>query len=116
MSFPEQRPRRMRRTSALRGLVREITLDARDLIAPLFVKEGIADPQPIVSMPGQSQHTLESLRKEAAEIASRGVTAFMLFGVPAEKDAVGSEASNPDGIAQRALRALRDDLGDEHVV
>jgi porphobilinogen synthase len=116
MSFPDQRPRRMRRTPALRGLVRETTLDVRDLIAPLFVKEGIDEPQPIGSMPGQSQHTLESLRKEAAEIASRGVTAFMLFGVPAEKDAVGSEASNPEGIAQRALRALRDDLGDEHVI
>ena len=67
-------------------------------------------------MPGQFQHTLESLRKEATDIASRGVIAFMLFGVPERKDAEGSEAWNPDGIAQRALRTLREELGDDHVV
>jgi porphobilinogen synthase len=106
----------MRRTPALRSLVRETTLDVRDLIAPLFVKEGITDAQPVASMPGQVQHTLESLRKEAAEIAARGVTAFMLFGVPATKDAEGSEAWNPQGISQRGLRALREELGDEHVI
>ncbi len=106
----------MRRTPALRALVGETRLDVRDLIAPLFVKEGIADPQPIASMPGQLQHTLESLRKEAAEIAARGIPAFVLFGIPAHKDAEGSEASNPEGIAQQALRALREELGDEHVV
>jgi porphobilinogen synthase len=86
------------------------------LIAPLFVKEGIAEPVPIVSMPGQSQQTLESLRKEANEIADKGVVAFMLFGIPARKDPQGSEAWNPDGIAQRGLRVLRQELGDDHVV
>jgi porphobilinogen synthase len=106
----------MRRTPALRALVRETELSPRHLIAPLFVKEGIAEPVPIASMPRQFQHTLESLRKEAAEIASRGVLAFMLFGVPERKDAEGSEAWNPDGIAQRALRELREELGDDHVV
>jgi porphobilinogen synthase len=106
----------MRRTPALRALVRETGLAPRHLVAPLFVKEGISEPAPIASMPGQSQHTLESLRKEAAEIASRGVLAFMLFGVPERKDFEGSEAWNPDGIAQRALRDLREDLGDEHVL
>jgi porphobilinogen synthase len=106
----------MRRTPALRSLVRETTLDVRDLIAPLFVKEGIADPQPIASMPGQFQHTLESLRKEAAEMASRGVTAFMLFAIPAGKDAEGSEAWNPEGISQQAIKALRGELGEEHVI
>jgi porphobilinogen synthase len=116
MTFPQQRPRRMRRTPALRSLVRESTLDARDLIAPLFVKEGIADPQPIASMPGQVQHTLESLRKEAAEIASRGVTAFMLFGIPANKDSEGTEAWKPQGISQRGLSALREELGNDHVI
>ncbi len=116
MAFPRQRPRRLRRTPALRALVREVELSPRDLIAPLFVKEGIAEPVEIPSMPGQYQHTLESLRKEAAEIASRGVTAFMLFGVPERKDAQGSEAWNPDGIAQRGLRVLRKELGDEHVI
>jgi porphobilinogen synthase len=114
--FPRQRPRRMRRTPALRSLVRETELSPRHLIAPLFVKEGVSDPVPISSMPGQFQHTLESLRKEAAEIASRGVLAFVLFGVPERKDAEGSEAWNPDGISQMALRTLRAELGDEHVV
>ncbi|MEX2204551.1 MAG: porphobilinogen synthase [Actinomycetota bacterium] len=114
--FPRQRPRRMRRTHALRSLVRETELSPRQLIAPLFVKEGVSDPVPISSMPGQFQHTLESLRKEASEIASRGVLAFVLFGVPGRKDAEGSEAWNPDGISQKALRTLRAELGDEHVV
>jgi porphobilinogen synthase len=116
MSFPEQRPRRLRRTPALRSLVRETELRPSDLIAPLFVKESIGEPAPIASMPGQSQHTLESIRKEAVEIAERGVLAFMLFGVPEHKDAVGSEAWNPDGITQRAIRALAQEFGDDAVV
>src|SRR4029450_2982103 len=99
VAFPENRPRRMRRTAALRSLVRETDLAPRHLIAPLFVKEGIDQPQEIASMPGQFQHTLESLRKEAREIASRGVIAFVLFGVPERKDAEGSEAWKPEGIA-----------------
>jgi porphobilinogen synthase len=106
----------MRRTPALRALIRETDLGPRHLVAPLFVKEGVSEPVPIASMPGQFQHTLESLRKEASEIASRGVLAFMLFGVPERKDAEGSQAWNPDGIAQRALRVLREELGDDHVV
>ena len=97
MTLP-YRPRRMRRTPALRAMIRETTLEPRQLIAPLFAKEGIAEPVPIASMPGQFQHTLESLRKEAVETAERGVLAFMLFGVPARKDAEGSEAWSPDGI------------------
>ena len=106
----------MRRTPALRSLIRETDLTPRHLIAPLFVKEGIAEPAPIASMPGQSQQTLESLRKEANEIAARGVVAFMLFGIPDRKDPQGSEAWNPDGIAQRALRVLREEFGDDQVV
>jgi porphobilinogen synthase len=106
----------MRRTPALRTLLRETDLTPRHLIAPLFVKEGISEPVPIGSMPGQLQHTLESLRKEAVEIASRGVLAFMLFGVPERKDSEGSEAWNPDGISQKALRTLRAELGEEHVL
>src|SRR5437867_135311 len=116
MPFPQSRPRRMRRTPALRALIRETDLTPRHLIAPLFVKEGIAEPVSIASMPGQSQHTLESLRKEANEIAAKGVVAFMLFGIPARKDPQGSEAWNPDGIAQRGLRVLREELGDDRVV
>jgi porphobilinogen synthase len=106
----------MRRTPAHRSLVRETDLAPRHLLAPLFVKEGIDDPIPIDSMPGQFQHTLESLRKEAAEIASTGVPGLILFGVPERKDPEGSEAWNPDGIAQRALRTLRAELGEDAVV
>jgi porphobilinogen synthase len=106
----------MRRTPALRALVRETDLSPRHLIAPLFVKEGIAEALPIASMPGHAQHTLESLRKEAREIASRGVAAFVLFGIPARKDPEGSEAWNPAGIAQQGLKALREELGDDHVL
>ena len=83
MSFPEHRPRRLRRTPALRALVRETRLHTDDLIAPMFCKEGIDEPVTISSMPGQFQHTLESLRKEAVATAETGVRAFMLFGVPA---------------------------------
>jgi porphobilinogen synthase len=106
----------MRRTSALRSLIRETDVRPDDLIAPLFVKESIDEPVSISSMPGQFQHTLESLRKEAVEIAERGVRAFILFGVPTRKDAEGSEAWNPDGIAQLAIRALRDEFADDAVV
>jgi porphobilinogen synthase len=116
MAFPQQRPRRLRRTAALRALVRQTDLAPRHLIAPLFVKEGISEPMLIPSMPGHAQHTMESLRKEAREIASKGIVAFVLFGIPARKDPEGSEAWNPDGVAQRALSALREELGPDHVL
>jgi porphobilinogen synthase len=116
MSFPEHRPRRLRRTPALRALVRETRLHAEDLIVPMFCKEGIDEPVPISSMPGQLQHTLESLRKEAVATAETGVRAFMLFGVPAAKDPEGSQAWHPDGIGQRAIAALREEFGDDAVV
>src|SRR5215217_3682684 len=111
--FPVGRPRRLRRSRVLRELAREHELSRRDLVAPLFVKEGIAEAVPIASMPGHAQHTLESLRKEAAELTGRGIPALLLFGIPAAKDAEGSQAWAPDGIIQRALRALRADLGDD---
>jgi porphobilinogen synthase len=111
--FPLSRPRRLRRTRVLRELARETDLSRRDLVAPLFVKEGIDEPVPISSMPGHHQHTLESLRKEAAELAALGVPALLLFGIPAHKDAEGSQAWAPEGIIQRALRALAADLGKE---
>jgi porphobilinogen synthase len=116
MSFPDHRPRRMRAREALRRMVRATDLTPRNFVAPLFVKEGITEPAPISSMPGHSQHTLESLRKEAVDIASRGVRNFILFGLPAHKDAEGSESHNPTGIAQLALQALRDELGHDCVV
>jgi porphobilinogen synthase len=111
-SFPQARPRRLRRTATLRGLVRETTLTPEHLIAPLFVKEGVDGPEPVASMPGVAQHTVASLRHEVKELRSVGVTAFLLFGVPANKDAAGSQAWNRDGILQQALRALREDHGD----
>jgi porphobilinogen synthase len=114
--FPAVRPRRLRRTAALRRLVAETRLSVDDLVAPLFVREGIDAPVPIDSMPGQAQHTVESLVGEAKRLASLGVPAVILFGVPQRKDATGSEAYNPTGIAQRALTALRDTLGDQLVL
>jgi porphobilinogen synthase len=114
--FPEVRPRRLRRTPALRRLVAETTLGVDDLVAPLFVKEGITEPEPVASMPGVFQHTLESLRKEVRALADLGVPAVILFGVPMTKDAVGSGADAPDGIVQKALRTLRDEVGDSLVL
>ena len=108
--------RRLRRTPALRRLVAEHRLHPADLVAPLFVREGIDEPRPIVSMPGQFQHTRRSLRAEAAELHSLGIGAVVLFGVPEHKDHIGSEAWNPDGIVQVALADLRSDLGDDVVL
>ena len=116
MAFPNHRPRRLRTTPALRRLVAETRLGVDDLVAPLFVREGITEPQPIASLPGVVQHTRESLRKEVAALAALGVPGVILFGVPARKDATGSEAWNPDGIVQVALRDLRDEVGDRLVL
>ncbi|MGH2709861.1 MAG: porphobilinogen synthase [Actinomycetota bacterium] len=116
MSFPNIRARRLRRTAALRDLVRETDLSPSHLVSPLFLKEGLDDRVPIGSMPGQYQHSLESLVKEAREIHHRGVIGFVLFGIPTIKDEKGSEAWNDEGIAQAGLRALRDELGDEAVL
>ena len=116
MSFPERRLRRLRRTPALRRLVAETRVSVDDLVAPLFVREGIEAPVPVPSLPGVVQHTRESLRKEVRELAGLGVPAVVLFGVPVQKDARGSEAWNPDGIVQVALRDLRDEVGDAVVL
>src|SRR4051794_1484587 len=97
-------------------MVAETLLTPADLIAPLFVREGIDEPQPIASLPGVVQHTRESLRKEVAELADLGIGAVILFGVPARKDPQGSGASDPEGIVQLALRDLRDDVGDSLVL
>jgi porphobilinogen synthase len=100
----------------MRRLVAESRLGVDDLVAPLFVREGIDAPQPIASLPGVVQHSVESLRKEVAELADLGIDAVILFGVPESKDPEGSGASDPDGIVQVALRELRDDLGDRIVL
>jgi porphobilinogen synthase len=106
----------LRRTPALRRLVAETRLSVDDLVAPLFVREAISEPQPIESLPGVVQHTRDSLRKEVSRLAGLGVPGVILFGIPAAKDATGSEAWNPDGIVQLALRDLRDEVGDAMVV
>jgi porphobilinogen synthase len=116
MAFPQRRLRRLRRTPALRRLVAETRLSVDDLVAPLFVREGITEPQPILSLPGVVQHTRESLRKEVAELADLGIPGVILFGVPAAKDDVGSGAWDPDGIVQLALADLRVEVGDAMVL
>ena len=110
-SFPSSRPRRLRRTPALRRLAAQVHLHTSDLVLPLFVREGIAEPVPVRSMPGVRQHTLESLRKAAVEAVEAGVTALAVFGVPETKDAVGSAGVDPDGVLNVALRTLRAELG-----
>jgi porphobilinogen synthase len=116
MTFPARRMRRLRRTPALRRLVAETRLSVDDLVAPLFVREGIEAPRPIASMPGVVQHTRESLRKEVRALADLGVPGVILFGVPSVKDGVGSAAWDPAGIAQLALADVRDEVGDALVV
>jgi len=116
MSFPQRRLRRLRRTEALRRLVAETRLSVDDLVAPLFVREGIDDPRPIASIPGVVQHTRDSLRAEVRALRDLGVPGVILFGVPAHKDAEGSGAWDPDGIVQVALRDLRDEFGDDVVL
>ena len=116
MSFPARRMRRLRRLPALRRLVAESSLAVDDLVAPLFVRESISAPVPIDSLPGVSQHTVASLVLEGKRLASLGIGAVVLFGVPAHKDPVGSGASDHDGIVQVALGDLRDCLGDELVL
>ncbi|WCO66747.1 porphobilinogen synthase [Iamia majanohamensis] len=116
MPFPQRRLRRLRRTPALRRLVAETRLGVDDLIAPLFVREGIDEPHPIGSLPGVVQHSRASLRAEVARLRDLGVPGIVLFGVPEAKDPAGTGASDPDGIVQVALRDLRDEVGDDVVL
>jgi porphobilinogen synthase len=111
MSFPTERPRRLRSRPALRRLARETRIATQDLIYPLFVRDAIDEPQPIEAMPGHHQHTLDSLTREVEAAIRIGVQSFVLFGIPAQKDAQGSQAWDDDGIVQRALRRLRDAFG-----
>ncbi|MEV0279385.1 porphobilinogen synthase [Streptomyces sp. NPDC050610] len=115
-SFPGARPRRLRTTPAMRRMVAETRLHPADLILPAFVREGAAEPVPVASMPGVVQHTRDSLRKAAVEAVEAGVGGFMLYGVPEEKDAVGSRGTDPDGILQVAIRDVRSEVGDDLVI
>ncbi|NNN03905.1 MAG: porphobilinogen synthase [Acidimicrobiaceae bacterium] len=114
--FPTERPRRLRRSGPLRRLVAETDLLPRHLVAPLFVAEGREHPRPIESLPGHVQHTRDSLRREVAELARRGVGGVILFGVPATKDPLGSGAYDDEGIVQVALRDVVAEVGDDLVV
>ena len=116
MGFPTHRPRRLRATPALRRLVAETTLRPRQLVLPMFVKEGAAEPAPVSSMPGVVQHTRDSLRKAAVEAVAAGVGGLMLFGVPARRDATGTGGVDPDGVLNVALRDVRAEVGDATVV
>ncbi|WP_344605436.1 porphobilinogen synthase [Sporichthya brevicatena] len=110
------RPRRLRRTPAIRRLVAETTVEPRQLVLPMFVAEGATEPRPIASMPGVVQHSLDSLRKAAVDAVEAGVGGLMLFGVPLEKDATGSGLDDPDGILNVALRELAAEVGDATVL
>jgi porphobilinogen synthase len=114
--FPEVRPRRLRGTKALRAMVAETALRPAELVLPVFIKEGITEPQRISSMPGVLQHTRDSLRKAAAEAAAAGVGGIIVFGIPEEKDGLGSAADDPDGISQVGIRDIRAEVGDDLVV
>lgn len=106
--FPHQRPRRLRRTPALRRMVRELALTPDDFIYPLFVVHGKGQQRPISSMPGQHQWSVDQLPRQAEEIASLGIPAVILFGLPASKDPVGRENFAEDGIVQQAIRTIKD--------
>jgi porphobilinogen synthase len=114
--FPTHRPRRLRATPAMRRLVAETDLRPRQLVLPLFVREGIDEPVPVTSMPGVVQHTRETLRKAATEAVAAGVGGLMLFGVPARRDARGSAGVDPNGVLNVALRDVRAEVGDAAVV
>jgi porphobilinogen synthase len=116
MAFPADRPRRLRTSPAMRRLVAETTLRPRQLVLPAFVAEGAAEPAPIRTMPGVVQHSRDTLRKAASEAADAGVGGIMIFGIPTTKDAVGSGATDPDGILNTAIRDVVSEVGDALVV
>ena len=116
MSFPTHRPRRLRQSAPVRRLVAETRVAPAQLVLPMFVREGISEPRPISSMPGQVQHTLDSLRRAAVDAAEAGIGGLMLFGVPAERDATGSGAVDPNGILNVAVGEIAREVGDALVV
>ncbi|ABP52844.1 porphobilinogen synthase [Salinispora tropica] len=116
MSYPEIRPRRLRRSPALRRLVAENRVDPAELVLPMFVKEGLTEPRSVPSLPGVLQHSRESLRKAAVAAVRAGVGGIMLFGVPADRDELGSGGANPNGILNAAIRDVVSEVGDATVV
>lgn len=116
MTYPSVRPRRLRRSAAMRALVAETRVDPGDLVLPMFVREGATEPRPIPSLPGVVQHSRDSLRKAAAEAVAAGVGGLMLFGVPRHRDPVGSAGTDPDGVLNVAIRDVVAEVGDATVV
>ncbi|MEU1839265.1 porphobilinogen synthase [Micromonospora chersina] len=116
MSYPEIRPRRLRRNAAVRRLVSETRVDPAELVVPMFVKEGLTEPRAVASLPGVLQHSRDSLRKAAVEAVQAGVGGIMLFGVPASRDETGSGGIDPDGILNVAIRDVIAEVGDATVV
>jgi porphobilinogen synthase len=116
MAYPDIRPRRLRRTPALRRLVAESDVLPHRLVLPLFVREGASEPTPISSMPGVVQHTRDTLKKAAAEAVAAGLGGVMLFGLPEEKDATGSGATDPHGILNLAITDVVAEVGDQLTV
>ncbi|WP_141015299.1 porphobilinogen synthase [Nocardioides sambongensis] len=116
IEHPVVRPRRLRTTPAMRELVAETTLTPAQLVLPVFVREGASEPRPISSMPGVVQHTRDSLRRAASEAVQAGLKGIMLFGIPETKDAVGSGATDPEGILNVAIADVAAEVGDNLVV
>jgi len=116
MTYPEHRPRRLRRNEGIRRMVRETILSVDDLIYPLFVAAGRKIRKEISSMPGVFQLSVENLVKEVREVRGLGIPAILLFGIPAKKDPVGSDACSDDGIVQTAVRAIKDAVPDILVI
>lgn len=116
MSYPEIRPRRLRRNAAVRRLVSETRVDPAELVVPMFVKEGLTEPRAVASLPGVLQHSRDSLRKAAVEAVQAGVGGIMLFGVPASRDETGSGGIDPNGILNVAIRDVIAEVGDATVV
>jgi porphobilinogen synthase len=116
MSYPQVRPRRLRGSAAMRRLVAETTVRGAELVLPLFVREGLAEPRPVASLPGVVQHSRDSLRKAATEAVAAGVGGLMLFGVPRHRDPVGSAGTDPDGVLNVAIADVTAEVGDATVV
>ena len=116
MTFPSHRPRRLRTTPAMRRLTAETRLAPAELILPVFIREGLTEPNPITSMPGVVQHTTETLKRAAAEAVELGLGGIMLFGIPEARDAEGTASLDPDGVLNKAIRDVRSEVGDDLVV
>jgi len=116
MTYPQIRMRRLRKTSKIRSIVKEIDISVDDLIYPVFVKEEINIPEPILSMPGQFRLPIDEVVKEAINISSLGIPAIIIFGIPLNKDENGTSAYDRKGVVQRTVRLIKKELGDDLII